>query len=153
MDALAILTAQYLYIFVVLAAMIFFFTQPRDIQKSMLICGVIVLPLSYILAKIGGHFYSDPRPFVVGNFTPLIPHIADNGFPSDHVLFTSAIAAVVSFYNKKLGAILWFLAVLIGLARVYAGIHHITDIIGSIVIVLIAAGIVKMTYSRNFHHS
>ncbi len=139
MNSLIIFSASYLYLVVVLIAFVFFLKQPRNIQKSMLICGIIILPISYILAKIGGHFYYDARPFVVGQFIPLIPHVADNGFPSDHMLLTGAIAAVVWFYNKKVSALLWALAIIVGIARVASGIHHMTDIVGSIVIVLIVS--------------
>ncbi len=137
-DAIAVFIAQYLYLFVIAAAAVFFFTQPRNIQKSMIVCGVIIAPLAYIIAKIASHFYDNPRPFVVGHFIPLIAHAADNGFPSDHVLLTGAIATIVWFYNKKWGVALWVLALLIGGARVYSGIHHVADSAGSVAIVLVA---------------
>lgn len=141
MDSIVIFIAQYLYLFVLLIGVIFFFMQSRPIQKSMIVCGIIIAPLAYIVSRIAGALYYDPRPFVVGHFIPLITHAADNGFPSDHVLLTGAVAVVVWFYNKKLSVTLWGLALLIGWARVYSGIHHPIDIIGSIAIVL-ATGIV-----------
>ncbi|MDE2018789.1 MAG: phosphatase PAP2 family protein [Patescibacteria group bacterium] len=138
MDTLIVFAASYLYIFVLLIAAIFFLTRPKQTMKSMAICGIVVAPLAYLISRISSHFYYDPRPFVVGHFAPLIAHAADNGFPSDHVLLTGAVAMIVWFYNKKLSAVLWALAFLIGWARVSAGIHHSTDIIGSIVIVLVS---------------
>lgn len=141
MNHIIIYIAEYLYLVVLLVAAVFFFKQPRKIQKSMVICGVIVAPLSYILAKIGGALYYDARPFVVGHFIPLIPHAPDNGFPSDHMLLVSAIAMIVTFYNKKIGAVLWAFALLVGIARVAAGVHHVTDILGSVIFVLLAAAV------------
>jgi len=138
-DDVAIFTAKYLYLFVLLIVVIFFFSQPRKLQKSMAICGIIIAPLAYAISRISSYFYYDPRPFVVMHFTPLIAHAADNGFPSDHVLLTGAVAMIVWFYNKRLSIVLWALALLIGWARVYAGIHHSTDIIGSVAIVLVAS--------------
>ena len=139
MNTIIIFIAQYFYFIVVLLGLFFFLKQSRLIQKSMAICGGFIAVFSFILSRIAGHIYYNARPFVVGHFTPLIAHVADNGFPSDHVLLTGAIAAVIWFYNKKLSLLLWALAILIGAARVAAGIHHVTDIIGSIVIVLIVA--------------
>ncbi len=104
----------------------------------MAICGAVIAPLAYIISRISSYLYYDPRPFVVGHFTPLIAHAADNGFPSDHVLLTGAVAMIVWFYNKKLSAALLVLVLLICWARVYAGIHHATDIAGSVIIVFIA---------------
>jgi undecaprenyl-diphosphatase len=138
MDTVAVFIAQYLYLFVLLIGAIFFFLQPRKIQKSMIVCGVIIAPLAYIVSRIAGLLYFDPRPFVVGHFIPLIAHAPDNGFPSDHVLLTGAIAMVIWFYNKKLSVVLLAIALLIGWARVYSGIHHVADIAGSVAIVLAA---------------
>jgi undecaprenyl-diphosphatase len=136
MDFVFIFIAKYFYIFSLLIGIVYFLLQTKAIKKSMLICGVIIAPLAFAISKIAGILYYNPRPFVVENFTPLIAHAANNGFPSDHVLLTGAIATVIWFYNKKLGIALWLLALLIGFARVYCGVHHTLDIIGSIVIVL-----------------
>ncbi len=141
MNTIIIFTAQYLYLLILLAAALFVFTRPKAIRKSIAICGIIVAPLAYVVSRIASYLYYDPRPFVIDHFTPLIAHVADNGFPSDHVLLTGAIAMIVWFYNRKFSAVLWVLALLIGWARVSAGIHHWTDIGGSIVIV-IASGLV-----------
>lgn len=100
------------------------------------------------MAKIAGHFYTDTRPFVSGNFTPLIPHAADNGFPSDHMLLASALAAVVMCYRKRLGYALWAVAIIIGISRVYVGVHHPIDIVGSALIALLAAFIVHIVEKR-----
>jgi undecaprenyl-diphosphatase len=152
MDAIVIFIAQYLYLFVLLIGVVFFFMQPRKVQKSMIVCGIIIAPLAYIISRIAGVLYYDPRPFVVGHFVPLIAHVADNGFPSDHVLLTGVVAMVVWFYNKKLSVVLWVLALLIGWARVYSGIHNTADIIGSIVVVLISSAAYYLAVRKKYAH-
>lgn len=147
-DTAAILIAQYLYFLVLLVAAIFFIVQPLAVKKSMVVCGAIVAPVAYAISRISSFFYYDPRPFVVGHFTPLIAHAADNGFPSDHVLLTGAVAMIVWFYNKKWSAALWALALLIGWARVYVGVHHATDIVGSIVMVIAAGALYYIAVGR-----
>ena len=99
---------------------------------------LISFPLTYILAKIAGYIIYDPRPFVVEHIKPLIAHAADNGFPSDHTLLTSVIASVIFAYNKKLGMVLFAISIAIGSARVLAGIHHPLDIVGAMVISIVA---------------
>jgi undecaprenyl-diphosphatase len=135
MNMTIIFIAKYLLFVSVFIAILYFAKMSRVKQKETLIFAAILLPLSYIAAKIVSHFYFDPRPFVIGHFTPLIPHAADNGFPSDHTLLAAAIAFVIFHYNKKIGLLLFVFAILIGLARVLAGVHHSIDIAGSIVIV------------------
>src|SRR5205085_7935625 len=93
----------------------------------------------YVTAKVLGHVYYDPRPFVQEHFTPLIPHDADNGFPSDHTLITAGVAAVIYFFNRPWGFALLGLALLVGAARVAAGVHHPVDIVGSIVIAVVVS--------------
>ncbi len=104
----------------------------------MALFAVPALILTYLLGKIGSFLYFDARPFVVDHFIPLIMHAADNGFPSDHTLLAAGLAAVGMYWNKKLGIVLWALAALIAVARVYVGVHHPIDVIGSAVIALIA---------------
>lgn len=134
MSSLIIFGAQYLYLVIVIGAFGYLLTQPRERRWRMALLAVLALPLTYVVAKIMSTLYYDPRPFVVGHFLPLLPHAPDNGFPSDHTLLSAAVAAVVFFFNRTLGALLLVIAFLVGVARVFAGIHHLTDIVGSLVI-------------------
>ena len=148
MDTLIIFIAKYLLFVSAAIAVLYFLKQTRQKQKEILIFAVILLPLSYIIAKVVGHLYFDPRPFVVGHFTPLLSHAADNGFPSDHTLFGAAIAAVIFRFSRKTGTFLLFLAIFVGVARVFAGVHHTVDIAGSIVIVLATYYIISLFVAK-----
>jgi undecaprenyl-diphosphatase len=106
--------------------------------------GVITL----LLARLSSHFYHDPRPFVVGKFVPLIPHGNDNGFPSDHTLISAFLAYATLYFSKKIGWTLVSIAVLIGISRVAAGVHHFTDIIGSFVIAGLGCWIAILLVNR-----
>ena len=134
-NLLIIFGAKYLIILAVGIFIWYLLIQPREIKKQILIFGVLVLPLAYIAAKISSYFYYDPRPFVAGNFVPLISHVPDNGFPSDHTLFSAALAAIAIYFNRKVGTLLFAIAAIIGAARVLAGVHHAVDVVGSLVIV------------------
>jgi len=150
---LIIFGAKYLYLTVIVIGAFYFLKQPRVRQKEMAVFGAVSLPLAYIVAKIAGYFYCDPRPFVQTGIAPLIPHIADNGFPSDHTLICAAISAMLYFFNKKVSALAWIVTLIVGFSRVYAGVHHAIDIAGSIAIAIITAWIVKkyfMPRCQNF---
>lgn len=107
--------------------------------------------LAYMVGVIGGLVYYDPRPFVVGHFKPLILHAPDNGFPSDHALLVSAIAAVGTLWNKKLGFVLWILAVFVAAGRVYVGVHHTIDVVGSFIISALTIYVVWRLFYRTKH--
>ena len=135
MNEVTKLVAKYAIIVPVLIVL-YVFIRMKDnhsrINFAILLCAGGLLSL--VLAKISGHLIYDPRPFVVGHFTPLIPHTNDNGFPSDHTLLASFLGFALLPYAKKLGLLTLAIAACIGLARIAAGIHHLQDIIGSFVI-------------------
>src|SRR6266850_2205530 len=89
---------------------------------------IIGLAVVYVVSMIGGALYDDPRLCVLGHFSPLVPHKPNNGFPSDHVLWSAATAAIIFPSNRYQSIILWLLTILVGAARVHAGIHHPIDI-------------------------
>lgn len=102
----------------------------------------------FLLARLGSWLYYNPRPFVVGHFTPYFPHPNNNGFPSDHTLFVSYIAFFVLSYKRKLGVALVLVALAIGLARVVAGVHHLVDILGAITISGLAVAVLHLMRQR-----
>ncbi|HEV2340114.1 MAG TPA: phosphatase PAP2 family protein [Patescibacteria group bacterium] len=148
MNLIIILIAQYLF-WVSIAIFVLYlgYLWKNKTAKlfSLVTLTVISFPLTYIIAKISGYFINDPRPFVVEHIKPLIPHAADNGFPSDHMLLTMALASVVFVYNRKLGITLTIVALCVGTARILAHIHHVEDILGSAVIAICATFAVYAT--------
>lgn len=112
-------------------------------QKVRFIVFAIVAAVgAIVLAKIGSKLYYDPRPFVTGHFTPYFSHGADNGFPSDHSLLAATLGFICYRYSRKLGLVTLFIGVLIGLARVIAGVHHLADVVGAFAFAAIAVIIV-----------
>ena len=136
MTLLIIFTAKYLILLSPILVLWAFYKAPKEERGKIIIFAVLTLFLSYVVALIARHFWYDPRPFVIGGFPPLIPHTADNGFPSDHALLAAALAVVVQYFDKKMAVVLWLVAALIGVARVIAQVHHPIDILGSFAIAL-----------------
>ena len=136
LNSFFIFGAKYLYLLAVITALVYFLPLPRQKKKELVLFGIITLPVMYGISKIAGLLYYDPRPFVATHVPPLIPHEPDNGFPSDHVLLISAIASIIFPFSRKTSALVFFLAILVGISRVYAGIHHPIDVLGSMIIAL-----------------
>lgn len=147
-DNLFIFGAKYLFLLAPIIALVWFIKLPRNQKKRVAVFGAITIPAIYLAAKLGSLIYYDPRPFVAGNFTPLIPHKADNGFPSDHTLITAAIASVVYYFNKNASTAIWWIAVMVGISRVYVGVHHPVDILGSMVIASIVSWAAWLVFNK-----
>lgn len=139
MDSLIIFGAKYLFIFVVLLYVLAWAQANRNYKVRMAAAIIIAGIIAAILDKIAGKLYYDPRPFVTHNVRPLVAHAADNGFPSEHTLFTMAVSAALVFFRPKLGALSFILAVLVAISRVAAHVHSPIDVIGG-ALIGIAAG-------------
>lgn len=135
--------AQYFIILPIIAAIVVLIQlKGRRTKLTFIIKLVVAGILAIILARIASTIWYDPRPFVVGNFVPLLAHASDNGFPSDHTLLASLVGWVLLLYSRKYGIFTLIVAFLIGTARVLAGVHHPLDILGSFVISGIAVALV-----------
>jgi undecaprenyl-diphosphatase len=146
MDTFFIFGAKYL----LLASVIIFLVlllRTKD-RKRFVIFSLSTFAVAYILALACRAAYFDPRPFVTGGFTPLIPHASDNGFVSDHALLAAAIAAAVSHFKRRPALYLWLIAAAVGLSRVYIGVHHLADIAASIVIAILASLVVRFLMGK-----
>ncbi len=110
----------------------------RSDLVELAVAALFIAALSFLLAKAGSGLIASPRPFVVTGTPPLISSATDNGFPSDHTLLLAVVAALVTLVSRRAGLLFWGLALLVGLARVYAGVHHLIDITGSLAIASLA---------------
>lgn len=136
--------ATKLHVIIVVMALVYVLFLRKQKRNQALLLTLFVLPASYIFGRFAGLIFNNPRPFVVDGFTPLVQHIADNGFPSDHTLFTATIASIVFVYNRPVGIFLFILSILVGISRVLAGVHHYIDVVGSVVIAVITTYVVTI---------
>ncbi|MHB8660806.1 MAG: phosphatase PAP2 family protein [Minisyncoccota bacterium] len=152
MNTFFILSAKYLYILPALILGVYFLMRQWPAQKRMALFALPSALLTYLLGLFGGYLYYDPRPFIVGHFTPLLTHAADNGFPSDHTLLASALAMIGFYWNRWLGVGLWVIAIVIAVARVYVGVHHPVDVLASMIFAIIGVstiyGILKYAWHK-----
>jgi undecaprenyl-diphosphatase len=101
----------------------------------------IMTVLSLLFFRLADAWYSDPRPFVVGRFHPLLAHTANNGFPSGYALVAGIIVFLVVILSRRWAVPFLILALLVDWARVGVGIHHLVDIAGSWGIIVVAGSL------------
>ena len=146
MELIIIFSAKYLD-YVLLAVFLILFLKNRS-KNFLLIPLISALISRFIFTELIRFFYFRPRPFVEQGVSPLFEHAPSASFPSGHAAFFFALSAGVYHYNKKAG--LWFFAVssLMGLARVLAGVHYLTDIFGGLLIGLSAYFLVRIFFKK-----
>lgn len=106
----------------------------------------VSLALAVVLSRVAAAMLPEQRPFTTHpDLHPLVTHDPGQSFPSDHSLAAFGIAfAVAAFFSLRWGAVLLGLAVLIGFARVYVGVHYPGDVIGSALIAAVAVAAVVL---------
>ncbi len=146
MDYIVIFSAKYLG-YILFVAFLILFLKNRN--KNFLFIPLIPALVSrFVFTEIIRFFYFRPRPFVENGIVPLIEHASSASFPSGYSAFFFALSAGVYSYNKKAG--IWFFIVssLIGLARVFAGVHYFTDVLGGAAIGVFSFWFVSSLYKR-----
>ena len=145
MDYLFIFGAKYLFLLSPILAGLYFIRVQRETRREILIVSILTVVLAWALSILLGALFYSPQPFVVENFAPLISQEVENGFPSHHTLLVATVASVFTLWSRRLTYGLWGITLLVGLSRIYVGVHQPIDILGSIAIASISTLLVYYT--------
>jgi len=100
-------------------------------EFSLVFFSVVLATLTALVLK---HSIHTLRPFLsLPNVHALFSETG-YAFPSGHATAFSALAFSIFFINKKVGYAFMFFALLIGLARITAGVHFPVDILGGFIL-------------------
>jgi undecaprenyl-diphosphatase len=117
-------------------------STPNDGRREAIVAGIASAVVAIAVGLVLERIFTRPRPFVELGFEPLFPHAADSSFPSDHTLVGLALVGPMVWQSPKLGVWLLVWALLIGFARVAAGVHYPSDIVGTAILALALDGVV-----------
>lgn len=132
MDSVIVFCAKYLiFAIFLLAAHVWYRTEKR---REYFLAVVLAGVLAYAIFTMAGTLYYHPRPFVTEHIKPLISHVADNSFPSEHTVAAFSLAAVVYFYRKRYAAVALILGLGVAIGRVLSHVHSWIDVISGAVI-------------------
>ena len=133
------------YVWIAIAVLLLFV---KNYRKVGLMVGGSLLGSLLFNNMIVKNIVARPRPYrMMEELTILIPEPGEYSFPSGHT--SSSFAAGVVLYlmlPKKYGIPAMVLAFLIGISRLYVGVHYPTDVLGGMVMgTLLAVATVKIT--------
>lgn len=101
---------------------------------------LLALAIAIVMSSAIGLVVFRPRPFMIGLGNALVEHRPNSSFPSNHGLAFAVCAAVLFMLRRKGSA--WTaaaLGVLVGWSRIYIGVHYPLDMVGSIIVAVLAA--------------
>ncbi len=112
----------------------------QDAERPPLLQAALSVIIAMAFVILIQRWYEQPRPFVErGDVHLLVSHGADPSFPSEHVAIAAAAAGSFLWNRRVLGVPLLIGATLLGLARVYVGIHYPADVVAALAIGLAAS--------------
>jgi len=122
---------------ILLFGLVYYLFTHKDRKKGVRDVIVVITAglLAWALAHVLKAVFVSPRPFLVlDSVNQLIEHGDHDSFPSGHASFFSTLAISFYFYHKRLALIYIIGALIIGFARVAAGIHWPGDILGGYIL-------------------
>ncbi|PEZ69312.1 undecaprenyl-diphosphatase [Bacillus sp. AFS017274] len=147
--------AEYMIFFLLLAVLMFLFSR-RNKNRIMVICAFITLVISELLAKIAGQFHSNNQPFAeLPNVNRLVEKAVNNSFPSDHTIIFFSFCITFWLFKRGWGILWVILAVLVGISRIWVGVHYPADVLVGAIISIVSATIVckivlKLSLTKKF---
>jgi undecaprenyl-diphosphatase len=141
LDDLAKVAARYLVMAMAAAVAMQWVTvrHPKRARNQAMVAGALVAVVAGLAAtSLIQHFYVHPRPFMERQDVVLLTsHSPDASLPSEHVIAAFALAGAVLWSRRLvLGSGLLLAAVVVGLARIYTGLHYPADIGAAVALAL-----------------
>ena len=142
-DEAVVFFAVYFPFVVVVMAMLYLYIYKKSSWNTFFVLGAA--GVGWFLAHVLKILFATSRPFdALPGVTSLFTQTS-GAFPSGHATFFAALGFSIFFLYKKAGSLFIFFAVLIGLARIMAGVHFPVDIAGGFVLgLLVALGVSKL---------
>lgn len=140
LDWFAIFCARYLiYISVVFLFGSAVYSHSKGLFVYPLLSGLCA---AFIFDKIIYVFYREHRPAELKTSNVLIPVPKNPSFPSRHASLLFGISFYLFFYNIPLAIVFVICSCLVGIARVFCGVHWFRDILAGAFVGFLSAQIV-----------
>jgi undecaprenyl-diphosphatase len=121
----------------------------RTERRQAIIAGCLAAAVALGIGQVLERTLDRPRPFVALGFTPLVPHVADASFPSDHTMAGVALVSPLLWSTSpRTGALLLIWALVVGVSRVAVGLHYASDVFASALLGLVLGGLATFAVNR-----
>jgi len=132
LDWLVVFTAIYFPFVVAFLAFLYLLFYRKSVKEFFIV--FVTAGAAGLISKLLKILIHTSRPtLVLQNISTLFTKTS-YAFPSDHATFFMALALSMFFINKKAGYVFFIFALLIGIARIMAGVHFPVDILGGFIL-------------------
>ena len=119
-------------------------------QRGLVLKTLTGIGVALFISYLCGALWPHPRPFTIGLGHAFFAHKATSSFPSNHTIIIATLAFTLLFDRRWAG---WgwatlALAAVVGLSRVYLGVHFPLDIAGGLLLAPLAAALVMPVWRR-----
>ncbi len=105
-----------------------------------------------VVVEIIRFFFHRPRPYLEDPAIVALLNETSYSFPSGHAAFFFALSTTVFLHNKRWGVFFYIVSAFIGFARMMAGVHYLTDILGGAVLGFAIGWVVHTYFVKKHHH-
>jgi undecaprenyl-diphosphatase len=126
-------------------------SAPIDRLRSLAQGGelVFVLAATWFVVQTIKVLTAHPRPFAaLTDIIVLLPQQTGYSFPSAHAAITVAVATTISFTHRRLGLLLYAFAFVVGMSRIYTGVHYPIDVLVGILLGIIIPYLIHMVFAQ-----
>jgi undecaprenyl-diphosphatase len=106
----------------------------RERNQRAVLRAILALFIANVILKLCNLIYFRSRPFVGHEVNLLFYRPTDSSFPSNPATVGFSLATAIWLHNHRLGALLFVLATLFGLSRIYCGVHYPSDVVAGAVL-------------------
>jgi undecaprenyl-diphosphatase len=119
--------AEYALYLVIGIAIIYLFTN--NYNRLMVLYSIMAIFIAEVFGKLAGLVHQNNQPFAeLANVNQLIEKTVDNSFPSDHTIIVFALCFSFWICKKGWNSLWVLLAILVGISRIWAGVHYPGDV-------------------------
>lgn len=152
LDVAGIFCAEFLIWLMPIFTVLFYFLsspQERLNYRRSFLRAILIIVVAYLISQLIGLIYFRERPYVAHPIVnQLVIVYSQKSFPSDHTTLAFALSFAIMKIDRKIGILFFIFACLIGIARVFGGVHYPLDILAGFLVAILSTCLVNRFMRR-----